>query len=122
MKLSVGWRCFIRAANKVKCERVLGRLRGVADFPFRVVAVEPYWKEKGVYQVAAETPFEAETPQDAFYKLLRMLNRFAPAWSITTPADEGQVELSGGASAGTVPVPGVDEISFHLLQDGLVVA
>lgn len=120
MLLRIDWQMFVRASTSQKCDRVLARLVSLADFPFTVKSKESYWKENGVFTVSAITEFEAEDAKEAVYSLFRMLSRFAPSWIMSTPSQEGLVEMSGGANTGTVPASGVDSISFHLRQESAV--
>ena len=112
MKMDVTWSMFLAANSRAKCEKLLEKIQNL-DLNFRLVGIEPYFKDKSLYKIKGESQFEAPSVNDGYYSIMSKASSLARSWSVTVPENSDEWDFSGASNPGSIRIPGVESISFE---------
>ena len=84
---TVHWRLHVLAKDERKAAKVARRIEALLDERLTVESIEPYWKIKGQWVIAASLELRATSFADAVVETLRLGSSVAYHWSVDYPEE-----------------------------------
>lgn len=112
MEFRINWTIFLDVKTRIKCDKVVDKIRKSLDLELTVVEIEHYWKDKTLFKVNARSVFDAPTVRDGLYIVMMTTSRLARAWIVAVPQEADHWEFGGTANPGSIRLPGIDSIGF----------
>lgn len=100
---TIRWRMYIKAKSKEKAQKVIKRVKQeIGDI--EVVSLQPYWKDKTLFELNCETSLMIEEPEKSVFEVLQLSNQIGYDINVIGPTinENNRVEFEGVCSSPNV--------------------